>query len=156
MKKVTLSMPIHNVAKFVKSSLLSALDQTYPNIEYLIVDDKGMDNSMAIIREVLASHPRQKVVRIIDHGTNRGQGDARNTAIQEGTGDYIYFMDSDDVITTDCIEKLVAYMEETPVDFIASSRNRMYFSGDRRRCVQALSDYGQRAVNRCTVQVCAE
>ena len=129
MKKVTLSMPIHNVAKFVKSSLLSALNQTYPNIEFLIVDDKGTDNSMAIVRDVLVSHPRQKEVRIIDHGTNRGLGDARNTAIQEATGDYIYFMDSDDVITIDCIEKLMTYMEETPVDFIGGSRRRMTFSG---------------------------
>lgn len=122
-------MPIHNVAKYVKSAMLSALDQTYPNIEYLIVDDKGTDNSMEIVREVLASHPRNKEVRIIDQETNRGLGEARNAAIQEATGDYIYFMDSDDVITADCIEKLMKYMEEKPVDFIASSRRRTSFAG---------------------------
>ena len=123
-------MPIYNVAKYVESSLLSALNQTYPNIEFLIVDDRGTDNSMNIVKNVLTSHPRRKEVRIIDHGTNKGLGDTRNTAIKEASGDYIYFMDSDDVITADCIEKLVKYMEEKPVDFIASSRVRMSFSGE--------------------------
>ena len=123
-------MPIYNVAKYVELSLLSALNQTYPNIEFLIIDDKGTDNSMEIVKDVLASHPRGRDVRIIDHGINMGQGVARNTAIKEATGDYIYFMDSDDLITTDCIEKLMKYMEDQPVDFIASSRRRMSFSGE--------------------------
>lgn len=130
MKKVTLAIPIYNVAKYVEHSLLSALNQTYPNIEFLIIDDRGTDNSMEIVRNVLVTHPRRKDVRIIDHGINKGLGDTRNTAIDEATGDYIYFMDSDDIITTDCIEKLMKYMEETPVDFIASSRVRKSFSGN--------------------------
>ncbi len=130
MYKVTLAVPIYNVARFVEASLLSALNQTYQNIEFLIVDDRGTDGSMDIVRKVVLSHPRRNAVRVIDHGTNKGLGDTRNTSIEEATGDYIYFMDSDDVITSDCIEKLVKYMEEYPVDFIASSRVRKSFSGE--------------------------
>ena len=129
MKKVTLSMPVYNVARFVEKSLLSALNQTYNNIEFLIIDDKSTDESMNIVRQVINSHPRKSEVRVIDHIVNKGLGDTRNTSIIEATGDYIYFMDSDDVITPDCIERLVAYMNETPVDFIASSRIRKSFDG---------------------------
>lgn len=129
MKKVTLSMPVYNVARFVEKSLLSALNQTYNNIEFLIIDDKSTDESMNIVRQVINSHPRKSEVRVIDHIVNKGLGDTRNTSIIEATGDYIYFMDSDDVITPDCIERLVAYMNETPVDFIASSRVRQSFDG---------------------------
>lgn len=130
MKKVTLSMPVYNVARFVEKSLLSALNQTYNNIEFLIIDDKSTDESMNIVRQVINSHPRKSEVRVIDHIVNKGLGDTRNTSIIEATGDYIYFMDSDDVITPDCIERLVAYMNETPVDFIASSRIRKSFDGE--------------------------
>ena len=130
MKKVTLSMPVYNVARFVEKSLLSALNQTYKNIEFLIIDDKSTDESMNIVRQVINSHPRKSEVRVIDHIVNKGLGDTRNTSIKEATGDYIYFMDSDDVITPDCIERLVAYMNETPVDFIASSRIRKSFDGE--------------------------
>lgn len=129
MPLVTLAIPVYNVSKFVKASLLSALNQTYQNIEFLIVDDKSTDNSMDIVHSVVNSHPRRDAVRIIDHVVNKGLGDTRNTSIKEATGDYIYFMDSDDVITPDCIERLVAYMQETPVDFIAASRERRTFEG---------------------------
>lgn len=129
MKKVTLAIPVYNVERFVESSLLSALNQTYKNIEFLIIDDKSTDGSMEVVHQVINGHPRKSKVRVIDHIVNKGLGDTRNTSIKEATGDYIYFMDSDDVITPDCIDKLVAYMNETPVDFIASSRVRKGFDG---------------------------
>lgn len=126
---VTLAMPVYNVSKFVETSLRSALNQTYPNIEYIIVDDKSTDDSMNIVRKVINGHPRRDAVRIIDHVVNKGLGDTRNTSIDNARGEYIFFMDSDDVITPDCIERLVGYMKETPVDFIASSRMRKTFGG---------------------------
>lgn len=129
MKTVTLAMPVYNVAKFVEASLLSALNQTYQDIEFLIVDDKSTDNSMDIVRAVVNAHPRRNHVRIIDHVVNKGLGDTRNTSIDNASGEYIYFMDSDDVIEPDCIERLVKYMQETPVDFIAASRERKTFDG---------------------------
>ncbi len=129
MPLITLSMPVYNVSGFVEASLLSALNQTYPDIEYIIVDDKSTDDSMDVVRKVVNGHTRRDAVRIIDHVVNKGLGDTRNTSIDNARGEYIYFMDSDDVIAPDCIEKLVGYMEETPVDFIASSRMRKTFDG---------------------------
>lgn len=129
MPLITLAMPVYNVSKFVEASLLSALNQTYPDIEYIIVDDKSTDDSMDVVRKVVDGHPRRDAVRIIDHVVNKGLGDTRNTSIDNARGKYIYFMDSDDVIAPVCIERLARYMEETPVDFIASSRMRKTFDG---------------------------
>ncbi|KAA6343182.1 putative glycosyltransferase EpsJ [termite gut metagenome] len=127
--KVTLSMPIYNVEKYVEHALLSALNQTFESIEYLIVDDKGTDNSMDVVRKLIANHPRGKDVRIIDHGVNQGLATTRNSAIREAKGEYLYFMDSDDEITKDCIEILYNKMQENPVDFVAASYTRKKTQG---------------------------
>lgn len=126
---ITLAIPVYNVEKFVRESLLSALNQTYHDLEILIVDDKSTDRSMDIVRDTIAQHPRKDIVRIIDHRVNKGLGDTRNTSIEEARGQYIFFMDSDDLITPDCIQRLATYMKEKPVDFIASSRELRSFEG---------------------------
>lgn len=57
MYKVTIAIPVYNVEMYVKQSLLSALDQTFDSIEFLIIDDKGTDKSINIIRNVMETHP---------------------------------------------------------------------------------------------------
>lgn len=118
---VTIALPIYNVAQYVEKSLLSALNQTFDSIEYILVDDKGSDNSMDIVRSIIAYHPRRKDIRIIEHKKNIGLGAGRNTAIEHATGKYIFFMDSDDEIIPDCIRILYSKMHESPVDFVAAS-----------------------------------
>ena len=118
---VTLSLPVYNVEPYIEKALLSALNQSFESIEYIIVDDKGSDNSMDIVRSVIATHPRKKDVRIIEHHQNIGLGAGRNTAIENATGKYIYFMDSDDEICNNCIEILYSKMQKKPADFIAGS-----------------------------------
>lgn len=131
MYKVTLSMPIYNVADYVERALLSALNQTFESIEFLIVDDRGTDNSMDIVRRIVAEHPRGKDVRIIEHPHNIGTGATKNTAIDNAKGDYLFFMDSDDEITPDCIEVLYKAMMEDPVDFVAGSYEHVLLNGKR-------------------------
>jgi glycosyltransferase involved in cell wall biosynthesis len=121
MDLITLSIPVYNVEKYVERALLSALSQTYENIEYLIVDDKGNDNSMDIVRDIISIHPRGKMVKIVEHPVNIGLGATRNTAIENAMGKYLYFMDSDDEITPDCIKKLYDEMEKTDVDVVCGS-----------------------------------
>jgi glycosyltransferase involved in cell wall biosynthesis len=121
MYKVTLAIPVYNVEKYIERALLSALNQTFDSIEYLLIDDRGTDNSMNIAIDIIKNHPRAKDVRIIDHEVNRGLGIVRNTAIEKAQGEYIYYMDSDDEITLDCISILYNKMIEYPVDFVAAS-----------------------------------
>lgn len=127
--EVTIAIPVYNVALYVERSLLSALNQTFQSIEFLIVDDKGQDESMEIVRRVVAEHPRKEDVRIIDQVYNQKLGAARNAGIDNATGKYLFFMDSDDIITSDCIEILYKAMKEHPVDFVAASFVRRDWAG---------------------------
>lgn len=127
MCKVTLGIPIYNAANLVEQTLLSALNQTFPDIEFLFVDDKG--NSMEIVRRVIKQHPRGSAVRIIDQKYNQGIGAARNAIVDHATGEYLFTMDCDDVITVNCIEILYNKMRENPVDFVAASFLRRDLNG---------------------------
>lgn len=114
-------MPIYNVASYVKESLLSALNQTYENLEIIVVDDKGKDNSMDIVRSVISTHPRGNIVRIIEHPKNLKTGATKNTAIDNAKGEYLFFMDSDDIIIPECIQIFYEKMKECQVDVIIAS-----------------------------------
>lgn len=117
--KVTIAMPVYNVEDRVAKSLMSALSQTFESIEYLIIDDKGTDKSIEVVKEVISRHPRGKYVKIIDHGINRGTGATKNTSIDNATGEYLFFMDSDDYITPNCIEQLYKKIKETNAEVVA-------------------------------------
>lgn len=103
---VSIIIPVYNVEPYIERCLLSVLNQTYLHIEVIIVDDCTPDNSINIAEEVLFGYPG-KNVRIIKHEENRGLSATRNTGIKAATGDYIYFLDSDDEIIKDAISDLV-------------------------------------------------
>lgn len=105
--KVSIIIPIYNVAKYIKRCLTSVLNQTYQNIEIILVDDCGTDDSMKLAREFVFSHPANTKVRFLDHCENRGLSAARNTGIKAATGEYLFFIDSDDEIKYNAIERLV-------------------------------------------------
>jgi len=119
--KVTLAMPVYNVEKYVERALLSALNQTFDSIEFLIVDDKGTDRSMDIVNEIVSTHPRGKDVRIIDHVVNQGTGATKNSAIREAKGEYLFFMDSDDYLSRDCILSLYHIACKNDADIVIGS-----------------------------------
>lgn len=118
---ITLSIPVYNVEKYVEKALTSALNQTYDNLEILVIDDKGNDNSMAVVRDVISNHPRGSIVKIIEHEHNQGLGATRNTSIDNALGKYIFFMDSDDSISHDCIELLYKAIEKANADMAIGS-----------------------------------
>jgi len=122
---ITIGMPVYNVENYVEKALLSALNQTYGNIEYILVDDKGSDNSITIIHNILSTHPRAKDVRIIEHPENIGTGAVRNTVIDYANGKYLFYLDSDDEIPPDCIQKLYDKMKETKVDVVCGSYSQI-------------------------------
>lgn len=115
--KVSLIIPVYNVEPYIGRSLLSALNQTFDNIEYILVDDCGTDHSMDVICGILQGHPRAKDVHIVRHEKNSGLSAARNTGVIKATGKYIFFMDSDDEITPDCIEKHYQAITQSKADF---------------------------------------
>jgi glycosyltransferase involved in cell wall biosynthesis len=89
--------------------LLSALNQNYEDIEIILVDDCGQDKSMEIAREIISGHIRSDRVKMVKHSQNCGPSAARNTGIEASKGEYVFFLDSDDDITPDCIERLASF-----------------------------------------------
>lgn len=116
--KVSIIIPVFQVADSIERSLTSALNQSYEDIEVILVDDCGTDNSMAIARSVLDKHPRGSSASIVVHEKNRGLSAARNTGVTHATGDYVYFFDSDDEITSNCIERMMEPIGESDLDFV--------------------------------------
>ena len=113
--KVSIIIPVYNVAPYIGDCLRSVMRQTYAgSMECLLVDDYGMDDSMAIAEGMIASYDGAIQFRILHHERNRGLSAARNTGTQEAVGDYLYYLDSDDEITDDCIEKLMKQAMENP------------------------------------------
>ena len=114
---VTIGMPVYGVEKYIRKSLESALNQTFQgDIEFLMIDDRGPDRSVDIIRELQNSHPRGKDIRIITQPHNMGCWAARNTILKEAKGKYLFLMDSDDYISSDCIEILYQAAEKYQVE----------------------------------------
>ena len=116
--KVSIIVPVYNVAKYIERCLLSVLDQTWQDLEVILVNDCTPDNSMEIARRVVASHPRGTVVRCLEHEENRGLSAARNTGISASVGDYLYFLDSDDYISANAIELLADAAVQKRPDFV--------------------------------------
>lgn len=103
---ITLVMPVYNVSPYVERCLLSIMQQTRPASECLIVDDASTDDSITKCERLLAAYDGPTRFTILHHDHNRGLSAARNTGTDAATCPYIYYVDSDDEMTLDCLEKL--------------------------------------------------
>lgn len=115
--KVSIIVPVYNVSQYIVKCLDSIYGQTYNNIELILVDDCGSDDSMTIVHDYLASHVSIDA-HIISHKKNRGLSAARNSGMEKASGEYVYFLDSDDYITLDCIEALVRPLNNKKYDVV--------------------------------------
>lgn len=113
--KLSIIIPVYHVAPYIEDCLRSVMRQTYQGaMECLIVDDCGTDDSMAIAERTIATYEGPIVFQVLHHERNRGLSAARNTGTLAAKGDYLYYLDSDDVITEDCIALLMGKAEEYP------------------------------------------
>ena len=104
---ISIIIPVYNVASYIENCLRSVMRQTFTgNMECLLVDDCGSDESMAIAERMISEYKGLIRFQILHHEHNRGLSAARNTGTDAATGDYIFYLDGDDEITVDCIEKL--------------------------------------------------
>lgn len=141
MLKVTIAIPVYNVERYIGASLLSAFNQTYPNIEYLVIDDRGQDKSIDIVKNIIKEHPRGSDVRILVHEKNLGTGATRNSAIDNATGDYLYFLDGDDTIAGNAISVLVNVLDGRDIDVVEASFQKLSNEGELLETKDFVSDY---------------
>lgn len=116
--KASIIIPVYQVADFIERCLLSALNQSYTNIEVILVDDCGMDNSIEIAQRIIEHHPNGAKALIVKHEKNRGLSAARNTGVEHAGGDYVYFLDSDDEMAPNSIALMMQAIGESKPDFV--------------------------------------
>ncbi len=109
---ISIIVPVYNVEKYLKKCVDSIVNQTYKNLEIILVDDGATDNSGKICDELVELDNRIKVY----HKKNGGLSDARNYGVERATGDYIGFVDSDDYIDAEMYEKLYEAIKKENVD----------------------------------------
>lgn len=111
-EKISIIVPIYNVEKYLKKCVSSLINQTYHNLEIILVDDGTPDNSGTICDEFCLTDERVRVI----HKENGGLSDARNAGIECASGTYILFVDSDDFIHPQMVEVLYRNLKEKGAD----------------------------------------
>ena len=124
--KVSVLIPVFNVEKYISRCLDSVLMQTMQDFEVIAVDDCGSDGSVAILEEYAAKDNR---IRLLHHDHNRGLMLARKTAYLEAKGDYIVFLDSDDYLPADALNKMVDGIERSSSDIFMGAFKLVYKGG---------------------------
>ncbi len=126
MEKVSVIIPAYNVEKFIGECVESVLAQTYTNIEIIVVDDGSSDSTADICERLSEKDGRIKVIR----GSRGGVSHARNTALDNATGEYIMSVDSDDIIEPDMIKIHYDKLISTGADVVASGLNYVTEEGE--------------------------
>ena len=128
---VTIGIPVYKSVDYIQRSLASALNQTYSSIEFLVIDDGGADGSMDIVERIKAENHRGSDIRIIKHEHNKGVSASRNRIIDEASGDYLYFMDSDDVISENAIELMMQHARQYDAEIVFGSYEKIEITGEK-------------------------
>ena len=112
--RVSIIVPVYNVSDYIERCVRSVMAQSYTDLECIIVDDCTPDDSIEKCERMIAEYNGPIEFKILHHERNRGLSAARNTGTDAATGEYIYYLDSDDEITPKCIEILEREVEKHP------------------------------------------
>lgn len=124
MAKVSIGIPVYNVAEYLPQCLDSILNQTFQDFEVILVDDGSTDNSFEICQEYVAKDSRFRLI----HQKNKGLAGARNTIIKNVKTEYIAWVDSDDWIEENYLKLLVDTQEKTDADMVTMG-HKVYQDG---------------------------
>ena len=158
--RISIIIPVYNVAQYVEECLQSVANQTMTEgIECIIVDDCGSDNSVAIAKQFIDSYQGDIRFTFIQREKNGGLSAARNTGIEAATGEYVYFLDSDDFIVPECIKTLYSIAIANNADVVqaayitvsqhlenAMSIKHPVFTDDRKYIKRTFLDYDRNPV----------
>lgn len=124
-KLISVIIPVYNVEKYLDRCVQSVLHQTLQELEIILVDDGSPDGSPAMCDAYALQDKRIRVI----HKKNGGLASARNAGLREATGEYIFFLDSDDWLDLDGLERLYATAQEYDVDFVRYRAIRSFWPG---------------------------
>lgn len=125
---VSVVMPVYNAEKYVLESVQSVLDQSYENYELIIVDDASTDHSIELVTSICKDNSQVKIIRLENNG---GVSHARNTGINSAKGEYIAFIDSDDIWRPDKLKLQMKFMKANNVLFSFTSYEIFHEGSDK-------------------------
>ena len=138
---VSIITPLYKVEDFIARCADSLFRQSYTEIEYIFVDDCSSDRSVEVLLQVAERYPQlQQQIRILHHESNRGVAAARETGLAAATGEYVYWVDADDWIEPDAIEKMVVRSEQGQKDIIACGWYLCFRQNERRMPMPCYAD----------------
>lgn len=111
---ISVIMPVYNVENYLENSLNSILTQSFKDIEVICIDDESKDKSLEILKDFERKDNRVKVIS----QKNKGNGGARNTGLKHASGDYVYFIDSDDTMFPEALEKMYCNITSNRSDLV--------------------------------------
>ncbi|QIP16689.1 glycosyltransferase [Spirosoma aureum] len=106
--KVSIITPSYNQGRFIEATIQSVLNQTYPNIEYIIIDGGSTDQTMSVVERYRSQ------IDIVIHEKDRGQSDAINKGFKLATGELVGWLNSDDILYPECVAEIVRLYEQHP------------------------------------------
>ena len=119
---ISIITPLYNAEKYIEETINSVFNQTYKNWEMIIVDDCSNDNSFAIAKRFEATDSRIKVFSLT---TNGGSAVARNYALKQAKGNYITFLDADDLLDKNYLDSQLKFIDETNAAVVSAAYRRM-------------------------------
>jgi glycosyltransferase involved in cell wall biosynthesis len=138
---VSVVIPCYNAEKYIAATLQSVLQQTYQAVEVLVVDDGSKDGSAMIVADVASTEPRVR----LHSKPNSGVADSRNVGIELAQGEYIAFLDADDLFEPENLARKVAYLEQHPqVGLVHSAEER--FQSETNQTVEIIQGKGGRVL----------
>lgn len=140
--KVTVIVPVYNVATYIEQCAVSLFEQTLDSLEILFVDDCGSDNSVEIIKETLKKYPmRNSLTRIISMPSNGGLAAVRRHGIIEAEGEYVIHCDGDDWVDLDLYERLYNTAVEQNADIVVCDEIHEYNNGSHLLKINSLPEH---------------
>lgn len=138
MPQVSIVIPAYQVAKYIESSVTSALNQTLQDIEVIVVDDASTDETPDILTQLAATDER---LTIITHKQNRGRHLARKSGVEQARGSYLLFLDGDDELVDTCCSKLVSEASKHDADIVHFGINVVAENGVTAEDARAFQSY---------------
>lgn len=135
---ISIIIPVYNVALYIERCLTSCINQSFSDIEIIVIDDKGSDNSIALVQSYATQDTR---IKILDNQVNKGVFHSRQQGTLSALGDYILYVDGDDFLDKDCCQFLYEQVKHQPdIDlfhFAGESypqSNGLIYSGSEKSC----------------------
>lgn len=117
-KLVSIIIPVYNRGKMISEAIKSSLNQTYNNIEIIVVNDGSTDNTLEVVETLQETNTKIKII----NQENKGVSQARITGLNNASGEYVMFLDSDDLISKNYVSSLVQALEESKTKVALSRR----------------------------------